>query len=79
MQDSDVEREAELVPCVGDAGAAEVQPRGCRGTGTEDQQKAAEGLHIGNQINQRNHTYQAADDGPADSEYSFLVAGTDGR
>ena len=78
MQGRDVKSKAELVPSVGNARTAKIHPRSDGCTCTKDQQKAAKALHIGKQIKQRKHAYQAANDGPAKTEYSFLVAGADG-
>ena len=70
---------ADLVSDVGDAGTAEVHPRGDGGAGSEDQPIAADGLHLGKQVHQGENTQQPADDYRPKAEAPLLEAGADGR
>src|SRR5258705_2143344 len=79
LKDSFVESEADLIAGVGDAGSAEVHPRGNSGTGTEHQPKSTNRLHVGKQVNESDQTHQSADGGAAKTQDPFLVAGADRR
>src|SRR5262249_14014464 len=79
LEDGFVKGEADLIAAVRDARRAEVRPCGDGGAGAEDQPKAANPLHIGKQIHQRNQSHQTADGGAAEAENSFLIARADRR
>ena len=79
LKDSFVEGEADLIAAVGDAGSAEVHPRGDGGPGAKDQPEAADSLDVRKQVNESDQTHQTADGGAAETQDPFLVAGADRR
>src|SRR5262245_66488915 len=74
-----VEREADLLAAVGDAGRAEVHPGGDGGASAEDQPEAPDGLDVGKQVDQSDQTHKAPDRGAAEAEEALLVTRPDGR
>src|SRR5262245_13571597 len=73
LEDSLVEREADLIAAVGDAGRAEVHPGSCGGTGAKDQPEAPDGLDIGKQVDQSDQTHHTPHSGATEAEKALLV------
>src|SRR6266403_93419 len=73
LQDCLVEGEPGLIPTVGDPGTAEVDPRGHRGSGREDQPESPETVHVWKRIHERDQAHHTADSGSPEAEQPLLI------
>src|SRR5262249_20213457 len=79
LQDCLVEGEPGLISAVGDARNAEVDPRGHRGAGREDEPETPQAIDVWKQVHEGNEAHDTTDSGPPEAEQSLLIARADGR